>query len=292
MNSRFVPLPVLRSAALLAGGALLWGIWRWTEEPPASKEKDAPPPAVIFENLRSLKIRDKGQLVWELSAKRITADNERGVALAEGVERAVYYRNGQPFMTIKAQRVKLKQLTRDIEADGHVSASGANGFSATTTRALWSHQKQELHCTAPVRAKLRGHQFAAPELRYDAKNGVLRCPKPSRATLGQVQVQAATLSFDTKSETLRCPQSVKAQTPRFTIVSNGVIFENKSGILRCPQAVIVQSSGATLRGGSAIVDTKKRRVKLSRGVEIVASPGAAPNLEQLPELANLGATLQ
>jgi hypothetical protein len=236
---------------------------------------------------------------------------DRVTVTAEGVKRGTYYREGKPFLHWQAQRLRLNQTTRDIVADGQVSANGPDGFSLRATRADWSHQKQELRCNVPVKATLRGAVFEAPSLVYDATTGQLHCPQNARAVTKDIDVQAGSVTYDTRSGLLRCARVERAVAKGITVEAGSVTYDTRSGSLRCArveravangftvsgQNVVfetksgmlrgnelrVETSSATLRGGSAVVDTRARNVRLSGGIEIRVRPGAAQNLN-LPQL--------
>jgi lipopolysaccharide export system protein LptA len=300
---------------LMFGGTIVYLLFFAPDE---VKNKTTGPnslPLAQSENLRMLQLRDEnGQLTFEMSARLITIGAQgasQDFVTADDVTRAVYYQNGKPSLQIKAKHVRLNQVTRDVQANGQVGATGQDGFFVRSERVNWTNHKKELRSPVAVQAGLRGNTFQAPELSYNIKSGVLHCPEQSRAQFGQLSVEAkeivydsvkgvllcpqkvtartATLeatstgvSYEIKGGVLRCPQSVTANTAGVVVTSTGVTYETKGGILRCPQSVMAQASGASMRSGSALINTISRRVQLRRGVKIHVPRGA--NLQQLQNL--------
>lgn len=260
----------------------VYGIFFWPDTEKPKTPDNVPTTEPISRSIGTrVKYKDKGQTVFELEAKSIVSGAGQITAIAEGVTRAIYYRDGKPLLTMKAERVELRQMA-EAEATGQVSATGADGFSVQAERVLWSRPEQRLSVPSPVVATLRGNKFTAPELSYDLKNKVLLCPRTATAQVGGLTIESGGLEYEVTGGIVRCPQNVKAYTPNLSVESSGVTYEIKNGVLTCPQSVTVQSGGAILRGGSAVVNTRSRRVKLGSGVQINVPPGAA--VEQLKNL--------
>ncbi len=297
----------------LTGGAVVAGIFLWPDDSPQLPRAVSPDAPVIEITGVEPVLRDKqGRTVWALKAGRITLSASRLVLVAEDVRRGVYYRDGKPFLIWQAKRLNLNNITRDVTADGEVSATGPDGFSIRAAKATWSHEKQEVRCDAPVKATLRGATFTAPGLIYQAQTGRLLCSEQSHTETKGLAVDAARVSYDTRtgilrseqahgvtqeltidagsvvydtrSGLIRCAQVSRAVTHGFTISAADVSYDMRSGVLRCGRDVNIETSGATLRGGSAVVDTRARKVSITNGLEVRVQPDPAL-LKSLPNLS-------
>ncbi|MDF2441590.1 MAG: hypothetical protein JWN98_2574 [Abditibacteriota bacterium] len=138
---------------------------------------------------QSIIVRDKGRKVWEFSADRITWSADHRFATATNLRRGVLFRDGKPFLTVSAARVVLNQESRNWEASGQLQASGPHGFSLSTQRATWSHQRERLSCPEAVQAKVRGMTIETRDIFYEAKTGQLKCPQPVQVRSAQAIIQ-------------------------------------------------------------------------------------------------------
>lgn len=173
-------------------------------------------PSIVAEGAQSIVVRDaRGRKAWEFSAKRITLSPDRLYYTVTEVQRGILYRNGKPFLKLKAHQVRLNQQTRDLEATGTVSASGPDGLTVRSERADWKHQVQRLTCPDDVHASIRGLKIDTRAAYYEAKTGKLHCPQTVMIKSERATLQGANAVADTKTRRVEFNQAVHlAITPR------------------------------------------------------------------------------
>ncbi len=159
-------------------GAIIW-LWGWlsVDESGQPIAQNSDEPLLEIEGLQSLLLRRDGLPFWEFSARRVATNAAGTITLATGDGRAQFFREGKPFLLVRAPKVRFSNLSSNLEASGGVSATGPDNFSFQTSRAIWRSFQQIVDCPKPVTAQLRGLHFLTPRLSYSWKNGVLRCPQ-------------------------------------------------------------------------------------------------------------------
>ena len=173
--------PRVRLKRLFLGAfGLGLGVWMWhwlgTDEK-GDPIVDSDEPALEIENLKPFLVRRDGLPLWEISARRVVLSADNTSTLATGVNRGIFFREGKPFLNLSAPRVRLANASNNLEASGGVSATGPNGFSFQTSRAIWRNQEQIVDCPKAVTAWLKGLWFGTPRLSYHWQKGVLMCPE-------------------------------------------------------------------------------------------------------------------
>ncbi len=166
--------PIL-AACGLAAAVWLWG-WLSVDESGQPVSQTSDEPQAEIENLKPLLVRRDGQPLWEISARRVSFAADGASTLASGIERALLYRDGQPFLRLSAPRLRFSNHSSNLEATGGISATGPDGFSFQTARALWLSARQVVNCPKPATAWLRDFYFQTPRLSYNWQQGVLTCP--------------------------------------------------------------------------------------------------------------------
>ncbi len=216
----------LKRLILLAAGlgAALW-LWGWLSvdesgQPVAQNSDD---PSLEIEGLQSLMVRRDGKPFWEFSARRVTSNASGTTTTATGDGRAQLFRDGQPFLRVRAPRVRFSNLSSNLEASGGLSAVGPDDFSFQTSRAIWRNAEKIVDCPKPAVAWLRNFYFQTPRLAYDWKNGVLRCPQSV-----EVRGQGVVLRGKKLEATLK---------PRIVRLSEGVemIFDPRAAKMGLPE---------------------------------------------------------
>jgi LPS export ABC transporter protein LptC len=155
-------------------GSLVW----WAVQPPDEAELTLPeerPAAIEAENARSIVVREGGHKLWEFAAQHIAIRPEASRTTVENVYRGTLFRQGQPIWQLKAKRVSLNQVTKDVDAGGKVTANGPNGLRIETTRAVWKDRAKRLICPNPVVATMRGFTVQTESAVYDLTKDELRC---------------------------------------------------------------------------------------------------------------------
>ncbi len=148
--------------------------WLGDEAPPAKTKQTYVSPLQI-ENLRSFTIRKDGQKVWEIAAQKVALSDKGDQTIAQNVSKATFFREGQPFLHLKAPHLRLSNLTNNLEATGGVFASGPDQFSFNTPLVRWLNKNKLVQCPQNVRATLRAFEFDAPDLIYSWNSGEVLC---------------------------------------------------------------------------------------------------------------------
>lgn len=166
---------LLLAAGTLGAGVWLWG-WLSVDESGQPVTQTLDEPQAVMEGAQPFIVRRDGLPWWEISARRVTVSADGSSTLANGVGKALLYREGQPFLRLSAPSLRFSKLSGNLEATGGVSATGPSRFSFQTARALWLNAAQTVICPKPATAWLHDFYFATPSLSYEWNRGVLRCP--------------------------------------------------------------------------------------------------------------------
>jgi LPS export ABC transporter protein LptC len=193
-------------AAALGLAAVSW----WALQPlPDSKKKSADtPPAIEATGARSIVVRENGQKAWEFAAQRITVDASRTHARADNVGKGVIFQNGKPLWNLRATRVDLNQLTRDVDAKDAVASLAARGLRITTPRAIWKHSSKTLQCPQPLQAQMKNLDVKAKSASYNVARGELSCTSGVEVT--------------SPFGTLSSPRAIASPTKREVTFQGGV----------------------------------------------------------------------
>ena len=158
-----------------------WGafaLWNWvtTESVEEQQAGDTSSPVKIEGIPSFLVFTDDGKKHWEVAADSAQVVDNGDAWLAKGVSKAVLFRDEQPWITMRAPRVRYSNLSRNLDAVGGVTAQGPENFSFSTPQARWLEQKKLVEIPGAVRARLREMEFAAPNLVYQWEKGELESP--------------------------------------------------------------------------------------------------------------------
>lgn len=163
-------------------GVAAWGtfnLWNWvtTESVEEQRAGDTSSPLKV-QGLNSFVVRKDNKKYWEVAADSAQVVDHGDAWLALGVSRAVLFRDDKSWITMSAPRVRLSNLSKNLDAVGGVKASGPEGFSFETPQARWLSAKKLVEVPGAVRAKLREMEFSAPNLTYQWEKGELESPGP------------------------------------------------------------------------------------------------------------------
>lgn len=187
MKNRLIQsLRALRGTSFVFWLALVLAIialpaaWRWLldENGDAALSGASGGPAIQAQDVKRIIVSDNGQRVAEFAAGRIELSADLNFTTAFDVKRGIIYRNGKPFLNLRASRVKVNQQTRDWDADGSLRASGPHAFRISADFAQWIHKDGELHCPGVVQATFRGARINSFGVIYNAAQSTLSCPQP------------------------------------------------------------------------------------------------------------------
>ena len=200
--SKFWTVP----AAALGLAAVSW--WALRPSPPSDKRGDNSLPVVEATGARSIVVRENGKKAWEFGAQRITIDADRIHARAEGIANGVIFRDGAPLWRMRAARVELDQLSRDVDARDAVASLASNGLRIESPRVVWKHAQKKLVCPEPIRATMNNVKVSAKAASYDAARGELRC--------------ASGVEVTSSFGTLSAPVAVASPSKRIVTFTGGV----------------------------------------------------------------------
>jgi LPS export ABC transporter protein LptC len=149
---------------------------RWlNDEVPVTKTKQTYVSPLQIEDLRSFSVRQEGKKVWEISATKVEISPRNDQTIAQGVSKAIFFRDGEPFLNLKAPKVRLSNVTNNLEATGGVFASGPDQFSFSTPIVRWLNKTKLIQCPQAVQATLRAFEIDSPGLLYSWDSGELVC---------------------------------------------------------------------------------------------------------------------
>ena len=156
--------------------------WLLGQGPTPNQPEDEGGPSIQAEGVQSIILRQKGEIVCEVSAKRVTVAEDKKSLIAEDVQGGTLYHEAKPALKITARRVRFEQQSGDVKIFGGVNARGDN-FNLQAPSAIWSHQKGNLTWPERSQATWRGVNFFAAGAFYDAQSKVLVCPQEVRASV-------------------------------------------------------------------------------------------------------------
>lgn len=174
LRSTFGRVALLAVAAV--GTATLWK-WVTTESVEEQRAGDTSSPLKI-QSLDSFLVWKNGKKHWEVAADSAQVVDNGDAWLALKVSKGVLFRDGKPWIFMRAPRVRYSNLSKNLDAVGGVMANGPEGFSFSTPQARWLDAKKLVEIPGAVRAKLREMEFSAPNLIYQWEKGELQSPGP------------------------------------------------------------------------------------------------------------------
>ena len=215
----FWPVKLVLLGLAAWGAASLWS-WVTTESVAEQNAGDTSSPIQI-EGLNSFVVRHNGQKYWEIAADSVKVVDGGDAWVARNVTRGILYRDTKPWITMKAARVRLSNLSRNLDAVGGVTAHGPDGFSFSTAQARWLDSKKLVEIPGAAKATLRQMHFSAPRLFYYWERGELGCPDRVEVRVKGAVLSGSKLEADTKKARVKLGERVElrfvpgvAQLPR------------------------------------------------------------------------------
>jgi hypothetical protein len=171
----------VKRLAIAAGIALfaflVIGVWlagRDTVNPP-----QATGPVVLSDGLA------RGERVnahsWTLDYDKITTSADQTFVNVDGVRNGVIYRNGKPYLKLRAAHVNVNMMTHDFVATGpiHVESASHHNFHAfDTTQISWNEAAQTLDMEQPIVVTSPGATMHIQGLSLDVRTGKLHIDQP------------------------------------------------------------------------------------------------------------------
>ena len=118
---------------------------------------------------------------WSIDYDKITTSADQTFITADGVRDGVVFKNGKPYLKVRAQHVTINMVTRDFVASGpvHVESVSHHNFHAfDTTSAVWTDAAQRLDLSEPVVITSPGTSLHVQRLSLDVRSGALHIDQP------------------------------------------------------------------------------------------------------------------
>ncbi|HID06089.1 MAG TPA: hypothetical protein EYP10_02965, partial [Armatimonadetes bacterium] len=127
----------------------------------STKRKVAEDVRMELQHVKELKIRKRGETIWELSIEVVKVNKARTRVQIKGLKRGIYYQNGKPLLEISAQHALWDMVTDDIEVWGGVTARTPSGLVIRTNKVMWRDSDAVLECPQRVIGESEKLRFVA-----------------------------------------------------------------------------------------------------------------------------------
>ena len=111
---------------------------------------------------------------WTIIYDHIEASTDSNFINARGIRDAVIYRNGKPYIHMKADHIEADLASKNFTATGHLRArQTTNGVTRTfeTGTASWTEYTQLLQMPNPIRLRTQNISLNVRSLTFDVKAG-------------------------------------------------------------------------------------------------------------------------
>jgi hypothetical protein len=118
---------------------------------------------------------------WSIDYDRITTSADQTFVSADGVRDGIIYKNGKPYLRVRAAHVNVNMVTHDFNAAGpvHVESVSRKNFHAfDTTSAVWTEAAQRLDLSQPIVVTSPGTTLHVQKLSLDVRTGRLHIDHP------------------------------------------------------------------------------------------------------------------
>lgn len=160
-------------------------------------------PSVSARGMEILERDDKGQRIWQITARKITVSLDKRYVTAIDLERGIYFRDDKPYLYIKAARVRFDQTTRDWHSPAAFTVQGPDGFVLKSRDARWNNSLKTLDCPQRVVATIKGSTIETSQVMYHANISELRARQPVNLKAQDIEVKGAPAVADLKKEIVR-----------------------------------------------------------------------------------------
>jgi predicted membrane-bound mannosyltransferase len=113
---------------------------------------------------------------WSIDYQKITTSEDQSYVTVDGVRHGVVYKDGKPYLNLRAAHVSVNMITHDFTASGpiHVqSVNPNNPRSFDTTAAVWTEATQRLELPQPIVVTTPGTSQRVAKLTHDNRTGQL-----------------------------------------------------------------------------------------------------------------------
>ncbi len=156
-------------AALVAGFA-----WAMRTEPALPQSAAAPQvPVTLKATEMRVVVRHRGTAQVDLRAQEAEAAADQKLATLKGVGRAVVFRDGKEFLTVRAQRIVLNRQTQNFVATGGVEITAPNGDWLRAPEVVYDNAASVLVFRRGVEFQIGENRARARTLRYHVQRDVV-----------------------------------------------------------------------------------------------------------------------
>ncbi len=97
----------------------------------------------------------EGAVLWELAARIAQSFKKGNRTLLEDLRVTMYSEDGR-VLTLRGDRGRIDEKTRNMEVEGEVVVTSSDGISLKTDSLHYNHSRREITTKAPVRIDGRG----------------------------------------------------------------------------------------------------------------------------------------
>lgn len=108
----------------------------------------------------------EGAVLWELEAKIAESYKKGNRTLLQDLRVTLHSQDGRT-VTLRGDRGRIDEKTRDMEVDGRVVVTSSDGLSLRTDSLRYNHSRREIDTEAPVRIEGRGVRISGVGLVMD-----------------------------------------------------------------------------------------------------------------------------
>jgi len=113
---------------------------------------------------------------WSIDYDKITTSTDQTFVTVDGVRDGVVFKNGKPYLRLRAAHVTVNMISHDFTATGPIhieSVNKAKPRSFDTTSAVWTDAAQRLDMSAPIVVTSPGTELHVAKLSLDVHSGQL-----------------------------------------------------------------------------------------------------------------------
>ncbi|MBV9103361.1 MAG: hypothetical protein JO060_07200 [Candidatus Eremiobacteraeota bacterium] len=113
---------------------------------------------------------------WSIDYQKITTSEDQSYVTVDGVRNGIVYRDGKPYLRLRAAHVAVNMITHDFTASGPIvvkSTNKAKPRTFETTAAVWTEAAQRLDLPQPIAVTSPGTSLHVRKLSLDVRSGQL-----------------------------------------------------------------------------------------------------------------------
>jgi len=110
-----------------------------------------------------------GMILWELEARVAQSFEAGNKTLLEDLRVTLYNHDGRT-VTLRGDRGRIDDKTRDIEIEGGIVVTSSDGLRLRTNSLAYRHERREITTGAPVRIEGKGVEISGVGLRMDLES--------------------------------------------------------------------------------------------------------------------------